>query len=40
MGLSPGEARESIRFSFGWNSTADEAMDAAAIVVDLIEDLR
>ena len=40
MGLSPGEARESVRFSFGWNSTADEAMDAAAITVDLIEELR
>ena len=40
MGLSPGEARESVRFSFGWNSTADEAMDAATIVIDLIEDLR
>jgi len=40
MGLSPGEARESVRFSFGWNSTADEAMDAAAIVIDLIEELR
>jgi cysteine desulfurase len=40
MGLSPGEARESVRFSFGWDSTADEAMDAAAIVIDLIEELR
>ena len=40
MGLSPGEARESVRFSFGWNSTADEAMDAATIVIDLIEELR
>ncbi|MGH8947953.1 MAG: cysteine desulfurase family protein [Acidimicrobiia bacterium] len=40
MGLSPGEARESVRFSFGWNSTADEAIDAAAIVLDLIEELR
>ena len=40
MGLSPAEARESVRFSFGWNSTADEATDAAAVVVDLIEELR
>jgi cysteine desulfurase len=40
MGLSPSEARESVRFSFGWNSTADEAMDAAAIVIDLIAELR
>jgi cysteine desulfurase len=40
MGLSPAQARESVRFSFGWNSTSDEAMDAAAIVVDLVEQLR
>lgn len=39
MGLSPSEARESVRFSFGWNSTADEALDAAAILVDLLEEL-
>ena len=29
MGLSPAEARESVRFSFGWNSTAEEAEEAA-----------
>ena len=40
MGLSPVEARESVRFSFGWNSTADEATDAAAVVIDLLEELR
>jgi cysteine desulfurase len=40
MGLSPSEARESVRFSFGWNSTSDEAMDAAAILFDLIGELR
>ncbi len=40
MGLTPAEARESVRFSFGWNSTDDEAMEAAAITVALIEELR
>jgi cysteine desulfurase len=40
MGLSPDQARESIRFSFGWNSTADEAMEAAEIVIGLVEELR
>jgi cysteine desulfurase len=40
MGLTPSEARESVRFSFGWNSTADEAMEAAEIVVGLVEELR
>jgi len=40
MGLTPDQARESVRFSFGWNSTADEAMDAAEILLGLIEELR
>ena len=40
MGLRPGEARESVRFSFGWSSTAEEAEDAAAIVIDLVSRLR
>jgi cysteine desulfurase len=40
MGLAPEEARESIRFSLGWNSTADEAIEAAGIVVGLVEELR
>jgi cysteine desulfurase len=40
MGLAPDEARESLRFSFGWTSTADEAKDGADIVVDLVEQLR
>ena len=34
------EARESIRFTFGWNSTSGEAVDAAAIVSDLVGVLR
>jgi cysteine desulfurase len=40
MGLSPSEARESVRFSFGWNSTPDEAVEAADIVTRLVEELR
>jgi len=40
MGLSPDEARESVRFSFGWNSTEEEADDAASILIDLVEELR
>ena len=40
MGLTPSEARESIRFSFGWPSTIDESEEAAEIVVDLVEKLR
>lgn len=40
MGLSADEARESIRFTFGWNSTFEEAEEAADIVVDLVEELR
>lgn len=40
MGLSPQEARESVRFSFGWSTTVDEAVEAAEIVVGLVEELR
>ncbi len=40
MGLTSDEARESVRFSFGWNSTADEAGEAADIVIDLVGELR
>jgi len=40
MGLSATEARESVRFSFGWDSTTDEAIEASEIVVRLIEELR
>jgi cysteine desulfurase len=40
MGLSPDSARESVRFTFGWTSTADEAEEAAGIVVDLVTRLR
>jgi cysteine desulfurase len=40
MGLTPHEARESVRFSFGWDNTSDEAVEAAEIVVGLVEELR
>jgi cysteine desulfurase len=40
MGLTAGEARESLRFSFGWNTTRDEAEEAAETVIGLVEALR
>ncbi|MEX2251764.1 MAG: cysteine desulfurase family protein [Acidimicrobiia bacterium] len=40
MGLTPGQARESVRFSFGWPSTIEEAEEAAEIVTDLVGELR
>lgn len=40
MGLAPDEARESVRFSFGWTSTEQEAEQAASLIVDLVEQLR
>ncbi len=40
MGLAPEEARESVRFSFGWTSTTAEADEAASIVIDIVSRLR
>lgn len=40
MGLSPEQARESTRFSFGWTSTKEEAEAAAVIIIDLVGRLR
>jgi len=40
MGLNADQARESVRFSFGWNSTSDEATEASDIVIRLTEELR
>jgi cysteine desulfurase len=40
MGLTAGQARESIRFSFGWPSTTEEVEAAAEIVTDLVGRLR
>jgi cysteine desulfurase len=39
MGLSADQARESVRFSFGWNTTPDEAIEASDILLGLIEEL-
>lgn len=39
MGLSPEQARESVRFSFGWTSTMEEADAAADILTDLVGEL-
>jgi len=39
IGLTPDQARESVRFTFGWPSTAAEADDAADIVIDLVDRL-
>lgn len=36
MGLMPDQARESVRFSFGWTSTRQEADEAAGIVTQLV----
>jgi cysteine desulfurase len=40
MGLGPDRARESVRFTFGWNSTLEEGVEAADIVSRLVEELR
>ncbi len=40
MGLSASQARECIRFTFGWTSTDSEASEAADVVIDLVERLR
>jgi cysteine desulfurase len=40
MGLTPDEARESVRFSFGWTSTVAEASEAASIVAGIVSRLR
>lgn len=40
MGLTPAEARESLRFSFGWDSNEREADDAASTLIDLVGELR
>lgn len=39
MGLDSDQARECVRFTFGWNSTVEEAEDAASAVVELVEAL-
>lgn len=40
MGLTPAEARESVRFSLGWTTTVREVDELAAAVADLVGRLR
>jgi cysteine desulfurase len=40
MGLTPDQARESVRFTLGWTSTMDETDEAATIVADIVSRLR
>lgn len=40
MGLTPDEARESVRFSFGWTTTKDDADKAGTTVIDIVSRLR
>jgi cysteine desulfurase len=40
MGMTDEEAQRCLRFSFGWNTTADEADAAAEIVIAACEQLR
>lgn len=40
MGLTPDQARECIRFTFGWTSTREEADEAADIVTEIVTRLQ
>ncbi len=40
MGLSPEEARESIRLSFGWSSKLEDDQNAVDAIAGIVEDLR
>jgi cysteine desulfurase len=40
IGLTPEEARSTIRFSLGWTTTADEIDRAVALVPPLVERVR
>jgi cysteine desulfurase len=40
MGLTPDQARESVRFTFGWPTTMEEADEGATIVTDIVSRLR
>lgn len=39
-GWTPEEAKEGVRFTFGWNSTVEEAREAANRVVDVVTKLQ
>jgi cysteine desulfurase len=40
MGLTSDQARESVRFTFGWTSTIDDADQAADVVYEIVTRLR
>ncbi len=40
MGFTPEEARESLRFSFGWTTSPQDGSRAAALVAEAVEELR
>ncbi len=40
MGFTPEEARESLRFSFGWTTSPDDGSRAAALVAEAVGGLR
>ena len=40
MGMSPDDARQCLRFTFGWPSRAEDGARAAGLVVQALEDLR
>lgn len=40
MGLTPEQARESVRFTFGWTSTLDDADKAVDVVEEIVTRLR
>ena len=40
MGLTPDQARESVRFTFGWTSTIDDADQTADVVEEIVTRLR
>lgn len=40
MGRTPEVARNTVRFSFGWDSTVEEGFEAARIVSELTQELR
>ena len=40
MGLQPEEAQRSLRFTFGWDTTAADADAAAEIVIGACENRR
>ena len=40
MGLTPDQARESVRFTFGWTSTMDDADRASDAVAEIVTRLR